>query len=509
MNYKKKYLKYKNKTKQLGNKTIPRTFFTFWDTKQIPELVQKCIDTWKKTNPNFEVIIITEDTVKNHVKRKLPSNFNKLTPQKKSNWVRCVAIYEQGGFWMDASTILIGDMEKMIMEAEKKRLTFIGFQHAMKHFQIENWSFAAPKGTQLMKRWIEEYEFALSLSGDGVVYSERFGKSGIPIVGLPYLFHQLCLLRILYDRPQLYKSMYLQEASLTGFYHKSHSFSSSYYVLKNLVVKPSSEIRKQTPFIKITGIHRKLLENIHVQPKSIADEIGLGSNMTASAFNACVDNLYKETIDFPRFKQMFKKSLHKLRQITSNKRVYKLIVRSGIFKGDVFIPTMKYNHSVGIKELQSIKQIVSNWSKTHSGNTQLLYVGMNFNCVIISSFIKEILNKVQLTVACHNHMKKDIQLCTEELSYMFKPKIYDTIHSTKGKFDIIVLDNILERLDIHKFRENLNKARTLLKNNGIIVVMNTSFPSRSIVLKENQISWDIEKPVAVVYYANPNASFYT
>ena len=38
---------------------IPKIIWSFWDSKDIPDFVQKCIDGWKKHNPDFEINDIT------------------------------------------------------------------------------------------------------------------------------------------------------------------------------------------------------------------------------------------------------------------------------------------------------------------------------------------------------------------------------------------------------------------------------------------------------------------
>ena len=54
-------------------------------------------------NPEFEVICLNDESVEEYANRTKPSNYDKLAAVVKSVWVRDNVIYEQGGFWIDAT----------------------------------------------------------------------------------------------------------------------------------------------------------------------------------------------------------------------------------------------------------------------------------------------------------------------------------------------------------------------------------------------------------------------
>jgi hypothetical protein len=77
---------------------IPKKIWTFWDG-DMPLLVQKCIDTWKKHCPEYEINILKkEDTP--HIKQYKNSELN---IQKWSDYVRLDVLEREGGIWLDAS----------------------------------------------------------------------------------------------------------------------------------------------------------------------------------------------------------------------------------------------------------------------------------------------------------------------------------------------------------------------------------------------------------------------
>jgi mannosyltransferase OCH1-like enzyme len=49
------------------NTEIPKKIWTFWDNDDIPDIVQKCIHTWKKHNPNYEITVVTKKSLSEYL----------------------------------------------------------------------------------------------------------------------------------------------------------------------------------------------------------------------------------------------------------------------------------------------------------------------------------------------------------------------------------------------------------------------------------------------------------
>jgi mannosyltransferase OCH1-like enzyme len=45
------------------NTSIPKKIWTYWDNDRLPEIIEKCINTWKKHNPNYEIIVLSKQNL--------------------------------------------------------------------------------------------------------------------------------------------------------------------------------------------------------------------------------------------------------------------------------------------------------------------------------------------------------------------------------------------------------------------------------------------------------------
>jgi hypothetical protein len=91
---------------------VPNIIWSYWDTNFIPELIQKCFNTWKKYCPNYEINILNADNIYDYINC---SNINKvelskLNVAKQTDYFRLYLLYHYGGFWLDASIFMNRDL---------------------------------------------------------------------------------------------------------------------------------------------------------------------------------------------------------------------------------------------------------------------------------------------------------------------------------------------------------------------------------------------------------------
>ena len=55
------YKTYKERFETTAN--IPKKIWSYWDNNNLPEIIEKCINTWKIHNPNYEIIVLSKDMV--------------------------------------------------------------------------------------------------------------------------------------------------------------------------------------------------------------------------------------------------------------------------------------------------------------------------------------------------------------------------------------------------------------------------------------------------------------
>jgi len=88
---------------------IPKKIWMYWEGP-LAGFVEKCVEQVKKTNPDYEVHFLTPDTVKNFCDIDF-GRFPKATPQQKADLLRFELIYQYGGIWLDASTIVYESLD--------------------------------------------------------------------------------------------------------------------------------------------------------------------------------------------------------------------------------------------------------------------------------------------------------------------------------------------------------------------------------------------------------------
>jgi hypothetical protein len=99
---------------------IPKKLWAYWDSSP-PRFIMDCHAGWKRYNPSYEVNLITNDTLSEFISSKLPENFNDVSSQARSDWIRLAVLKEHGGIWMDASTVVTGDLAYIHMRQESEK----------------------------------------------------------------------------------------------------------------------------------------------------------------------------------------------------------------------------------------------------------------------------------------------------------------------------------------------------------------------------------------------------
>tara|TARA_B100001059_G_C17784801_1_gene556420 strand:- start:756 stop:1628 length:873 start_codon:yes stop_codon:yes gene_type:complete len=151
------YLKEKNILENFNNNinTIPKKIWTFWDG-EIPEIINKCIKTWRLHNPTYEIIILNKQNINNY----LPNlKINKLKHATKiqhlSDIIRVNILSKYGGFWSDASIICYSSYDYFINLQKEKNVDFVGYyiNNDTEYPVIENWFFGCTPNSKLVHDW--------------------------------------------------------------------------------------------------------------------------------------------------------------------------------------------------------------------------------------------------------------------------------------------------------------------------------------------------------------------
>ena len=111
--------------------------FTFWEGR-MPEYIKMCLESWK-----FDYIIVLNYENLHHYTEFDIEKAKRFTMPQIAVCVRVHALRDNGGYWLDADTIMIGDKlpEENMVGDPIKRTNTIGFLHTKVHSDMfEKWA---------------------------------------------------------------------------------------------------------------------------------------------------------------------------------------------------------------------------------------------------------------------------------------------------------------------------------------------------------------------------------
>jgi len=278
-------IQYHNKREEGFSIEIPKKIWTFWDNTDIPEVVQKCINTWKKQNPNYEITVVN----KSNLSKYLPGvDFSKIkhienSPEKFSDMVRLHLLAKYGGIWSDASVICLKPYDSWIPDMQEgASAEFVGFyidSFTLPQFKesspvIENWFFACTTESKMVNDWLKEF---LRISDYDTVqqYVDAVKAEGVNIQNISsptYLSMHVACQKILQKGANRPYRFALLKAEDTAFKYLTQNEWDSKRAIQNILdCKDSTSgldsIKENckfldSPIIKMRGVERKEIEKM-------------------------------------------------------------------------------------------------------------------------------------------------------------------------------------------------------------------------------------------------------
>lgn len=244
---------------------IPKKIWTYWnDINNIPDIVLKCIDTWRNENEDYEITILDNNKIKNLCDIDIEElNINNSFYARKADMARLIIIEKYGGIWIDA-TIICTESLKWVHDLQKdKNVDFIGYTapHSTsdKYPIIENWFFAAIPQSPFIKNWLMESIYMTSFNNEQDYIDHIKNNTNTDIQNLqdalPYLVIHLCAAVVQQKSPKPYK-MYLMNGVTGPFKYLSENEWHLPESLDALCFKKELT----TPLIKLRGEERRYIE---------------------------------------------------------------------------------------------------------------------------------------------------------------------------------------------------------------------------------------------------------
>lgn len=172
-----------------------KTIWTYWENPDtLPRTVKMCMESWKKHNSDYEVILLTKKNYMGYVTLpegvRLHPNFHDYS-ERFSELIRLYVLVEYGGVWLDARTLVSGRLNLFPRYAEWSG--FSGGTVVIPSTELEkksidipllsSWCMACDKNSSFLRVWKEEFlEIGKFVNVEGYVESRK--RMGVRMDGI-------------------------------------------------------------------------------------------------------------------------------------------------------------------------------------------------------------------------------------------------------------------------------------------------------------------------------------
>ena len=247
---------------------VPKTIWTYWDSDQLPEFIQKSIDKMKQMNFGWTINVLHPGNLHEYLPDVDIFKFKFAdTKPRQSDFVRLHILPKYGGVWCDASIVPQKSFEWVIDEQKKRGVEFIGYYREgattkPEYPVIESWFFACTKGSNFVSKWRDELGVMNTLEKE-TDYKENVKARGVDIQDTPqpdYLNVYLAAQAVMQTQmtPDEIKSkIHVLDAESGPFKHSIENNWDPPRSVKSLCDTPSHEL---PDLIKIYGNERRAIE---------------------------------------------------------------------------------------------------------------------------------------------------------------------------------------------------------------------------------------------------------
>lgn len=224
--------------------SIPKVIHYCWFGKgKMPNLAPKCIKSWKKHCPDYEIICHTEDTVDLLQNRYMREAYEAGKWAFVSDVARLKILYENGGIYLDTDVELLKSLDDLLPSGG-----FMGFDE--KGIVATGLGFGAEKGNTIVGEFLKDYEDIPFVLPDGSFdltpcpdrNTETLKRLGMDVQNTCQTFMDMTFLPSDYLCPMDY---YTGKTKITKNTYSIHHYSASW----------TSNVTKRTTRIKrIIGV---------------------------------------------------------------------------------------------------------------------------------------------------------------------------------------------------------------------------------------------------------------
>lgn len=134
---------------------IPKKIHYCWfGRKELPEKAKKCIASWKKYCPDFEIIEWNEDNIDVYQNQYTTYTYDNKRFAFLSDYLRLLIVYKEGGIYFDVDVEVVRPIDELL-----ENQAFLGFE--TKDYINTGLGFGAEAGNAIVEAMIKEYDSLL------------------------------------------------------------------------------------------------------------------------------------------------------------------------------------------------------------------------------------------------------------------------------------------------------------------------------------------------------------
>lgn len=254
---------------QFTLKEIPKTIWTYWDSENLPEFIQKSVDKMKQMNSGWKINILHPGNLREHLPDVDIFSFKFAdTKPRQSDFVRLHVLPKHGGIWCDASIVPQTSFDWVINAQKMSGVEFIGYYREgattkPEYPVIESWFFACVPGCDFVEKWRDELGVMNTMDKEAD-YKEHVKGRGVDIQNIPqpdylnvYLSAQ-AVMQTMMTPDEIKNKIHVLKAEEGPFKHSLKNNWDEPKSMKWLCDQPKQDL---PDMIKVYGNERRAVES--------------------------------------------------------------------------------------------------------------------------------------------------------------------------------------------------------------------------------------------------------
>ena len=252
------------------NNFIPKIIWSFWNDEDIPGIVKACINSWKKYNPGYQIVIINENNVNQYLPDINIHSLKNLSDSwaRISDVIRLNLLKKYGGFWIDSSMICNKSLQWILDIQQKNKVECIAYYFEeftdteLLHSSpvIESWFICAVTNSNFIKEWCDEFMSINNYSSvDDYLKTTVDNGTSLQKIDIPnYLAIHVAAQKIL-QKPNNFNLFLMNAIKGPYFYHYDNVPNGGTWDIKRDVDRFLTGKYKNISLIKLRGGERNYI----------------------------------------------------------------------------------------------------------------------------------------------------------------------------------------------------------------------------------------------------------